>query len=146
MEFTTLYQKVEEAIAEVANSQSRYDRDRASVTATDTELNDMPTKYAEVNTEVNAGAVANPDDAGWQGPKSKKDYALLARKDIKAMTNAGQTCFQKIDDFDAAAVHAARDARRAMGNSVQLNVNRLKLAHARDNATQGSRQLTATPT
>ena len=104
MLFCELRPRVTNAMADVDAAKTRYASAKTTLTQASNSLAGMVAVYADVNTEVNAGAVANPANPAWLGLKAEKDLALGERSIVKSDVDCVLAAFEKLASHGASAV------------------------------------------
>ena len=106
--FTTLHRVlVPAAQQDVVIAEGQYDQASTMISNAYTLMNSMAANHGTTNTDVNAGAAANPSNDAWQRLKDVKDEALSDKVATQAKAEAIKAAFQAVVDHGAAAVLAA---------------------------------------
>jgi len=106
MRFCELRPRIDNAMGDIDNAVSRYGAAKTQLTQVQSGLTGMIAVYGDVITEVDAGALANPDDAAWQSLQAEKDIAVSERAGVLNEVEAALLVFEKIESHGAAEVLA----------------------------------------
>ena len=86
------YTEIKTALDEIAQrstqNSKRVAQAKATLTQAQSDLVAMQTVYSAVVTDLNAAAIANPDNAAWQAAKAEIDQLVADFNTIKAEVDA----------------------------------------------------------
>lgn len=83
MDYCDLEVRIDNLISDIVSASGRFTSGKGQIVQADNELGSLNGTYAEVVSEINAQAAANPSDDGWKNLQSRMDKAIEHGQNLK---------------------------------------------------------------